>query len=169
MGEGRGRRGKLEFDPPSMSRPSPEERETVRPRPAGPGQRSGQAGNPEPGTRRYAAAATGTNKPMILSILYLTSVLVGLTGLVAFILALVWKSEPGEEWEQSHYQYHILTFLLWLGTTILSFILIVTIIGALIGIPMLFLAVIWVLVRSIMSLVRASNREPMPNPGTWLV
>lgn len=166
MGEGRGRRGKLEFDPPSMARPSPEKRETVRPRPAGP--RSEQGGEPGSDTRHYAPAAAGTNKPMILSILYLTSVLVGLTGLVAFILALVWKSEPGEEWEQSHYQYHMMTFLLWLGTTILAFILIVTIIGALIGIPMLFLAVIWVLVRSVMSLVRAANREPIPNPGTWL-
>jgi uncharacterized membrane protein len=98
----------------------------------------------------------------------MASVVTGFTGLVAFILALVWNSEPGEGWEASHYQYHIMTFLLWLGTTILSFFLIITLIGALIGIPLLFLAVVWVFVRSIMSLIRASNREPMPNPGTWL-
>jgi len=168
MGDDRGRRGKLEFDPPNTSRPSPENRETVRPRQGGPRQSSEQTSNPEPIARQYAAAGSGTNKPMVLSILYMTSVLIGLTGLVAFILALVWKSESGEGWEVSHYQYHIMTFLLWLGTTILSFILILTIIGALIGLPMLFLAVIWVFVRSIMSLIRASNREPMPNPGTWL-
>ena len=168
MGDGRGRRGKLEFDPPNTSRPSPDERETVRPRSAEQRQSAEQQGAPEPGARQYAAATSGSNKPIILSILYMASVVTGFTGLVAFILALIWKSEPGEAWEASHYQYHIMTFLLWLGTTILSFFLIITIIGALIGIPMLFLAVIWVFVRSIMSLIRASNREPMPNPGTWL-
>lgn len=168
MRDDRGRRGKLEFDPPNTSRPSPDERETVHPRQAGPRQRAEQPEAPEPGGRKYTTAASGTNKPIILAILYMTSVVTGFTGLVAFILALVWKSEPGEGWEASHYQYHIMTFLLWLGTTILSFILIMTIIGALIGVPLLFLAVIWVFVRSIMSLIRASNREPMPNPGTWL-
>ena len=38
----------------------------------------------------------------------------------------------------------------------------------LIGIPLLILAYVWVLVRAIMALVRASNREPMPNPSTLL-
>jgi uncharacterized membrane protein len=168
MGDERGRRGKLEFDPPNTSRPSPEERETVRPQPGGSGPRSDRPGAADSGKGPQPATGTDSNKPVILAILYLTSVLVGLTGLVAFILALVWKSEPGDGWEVSHYEYHIMTFLLWLGTTILSFLLILTIIGALIGIPMLFLAVVWVLVRSIMALIRALNREPMPNPGTWL-
>jgi len=168
MGDDRGRRGKLEFDPPNTSRPSPDDRETVRPQAAEPSQRAERPSAAERDTRPLAAAGSGSNKPMVLSILYMTSAVIGITGLVAFILALIWNSEPGEEWEASHYQYQIMTFLLWLGTTILSVFLIFTIIGALIGFPMLFLAVVWVFVRAIMSLVRASNREPMPNPGTWL-
>ncbi len=168
MGDDRHRRGKLEFDPPNTSRPSPEERETVRPRSSEPKQGSTERRGADPHTRQQAAAGSGTNRPMVLSILYLTSVVIGLTGLVAFILALVWNSEAEEGWEASHYQYHITTFLLWFGTTILSIILIFTIIGALIGIPLLFFAVVWVFIRAIMSLIRASNREPMPNPGTWL-
>lgn len=169
MGDDCGRRGKLEFDPPNTSVPPQQDRETVRPRASEPGKISEKPREAEPRTHQYAAAAeSSTNKPIVLSVLYMTSVLIGLTGFVAFILALVWNSEQGEGWEASHYQYHIMTFLLWLGTTTLSIILIFTIIGALIGVPLLFLAVVWVFIRAIMSLIRASNREPMPNPGTWL-
>ena len=168
MSDDRERGSKLEFDPPNSSAPHPEERETVRPQ-AEQRQSGGEGLPPRGEPRRSAqAGASDSNKPMILSILYLTSLIVGLTGLVAFILALIWKSEPGEPWEASHYEYHIMTFLLWLGATIVSLILIFTIIGALIGIPLLILAYVWVLVRAIMSLVRASNREPMPNPSTLL-
>ncbi|QLC25311.1 hypothetical protein HFP57_09945 [Parasphingopyxis algicola] len=168
MGDERGRGGKLEVDPPNTSEPPRHERETVRPKP---GEPEAAAGQSETGAQRSAgrpAAASDTNKPVIIAILYLTSLVLGITGLVAFILALVWKSEPGEGWEASHYDYQIMTFLLWLGTTVLGIILIFTIIGALVGIPLLFLAVVWLLVRAIMSLIRALNREPMPNPGTWL-
>ena len=169
MSDDRERGSKLEFDPPNSSAPRPEDRETVRPRAAQSEERGeGLPPREEPRRSTQAAAASESNKPLILSILYLTSLIVGLTGLVAFILALIWKSEPGADWEASHYEYHIMTFLLWLGMTVLSVILIFTIIGALIGIPLLILAYVWVLVRAIMSLVRASNREPMPNPSTLL-
>ncbi|MEO1168226.1 MAG: hypothetical protein AAFW97_05900 [Pseudomonadota bacterium] len=168
MNDDRERGSKLEVDPPNTSRPPREERETVRPQ-SHEARESDLPPRTEP--RRGSApanAGSDTNRPVILSILYMTSVLVGLTGLVAVILALVWKSEPGEAWEVSHYDYHIMTFLLWAGTTVLAVILIFTIIGALLGFPLLLLALVWVLIRSIMSLIRALNREPMPNPGTWL-
>lgn len=175
MGDDRG--SKLEFDPPNTSRPPEPERETVRPRMREEAERTrtqGSAGEPrresagEAGDRRPASAGSDSNRPMVISILYLTSLVVGLTGLVALILALVWKSEPGEPWEASHYDYHIMTFVLWFAATVLGFVLIFTIIGIFFGIIVLILAYVWVLVRAIMSMVRASNREPMPNPGTWL-
>lgn len=168
MGDERSRGGKLEVDPPNTSEPPRQARETVRPRSGGPEMAAGRSATGQQRSAARPAAASDTNKPVIIAILYLTSIVLGITGLVAFILALVWKSEPGEGWEVSHYDYQIMTFLLWLGTTILGVILIFTIIGALIGIPLLFLAVAWLLVRAIMSLIRALNREPMPNPGTWL-
>lgn len=168
MSDERDRGGKLEVDPPNTSEPPRYERETVHPQSDRPGARAEEPSEGAPSGGSRPAAASTTNKPLVLAILYLTSCVVGLTGLVAFILALVWKSEPGEAWEASHYDYHIMTFLLWFGATVLGLVLIVTIIGALIGIPMLFGAVVWVLVRAIVSLIRASNREPMPNPGTWL-
>ena len=168
MSDERDRGGKLEVDPPNTSEPPRYERETVHPQSDRPRTRNENPSGEAPSRGSRPAVAAGTNKPLVLAILYLTSCAVGLTGLVAFILALVWKSEPGEDWEASHYDYHIMTFLLWFGATVLGLVLIVTIIGALIGIPMLFGAVVWVLVRAIVSLIRASNREPMPNPGPWL-
>ena len=167
MSDDRG--SKLEFDPPNTSRPPETERETVRPRAS---ERAADDGpdriEPREEPRAGAASQGDSNKPMILSILYLTSLVVGLTGLVAFILALVWKSEPGEAWEASHYEYHVMTFILWVAMTVFGFILIFTIIGVFIGVPLVILAYVWVLVRAIISLVRASNREPMPNPATLL-
>lgn len=168
MSDERDRGGKLEVDPPNTSEPPRYERETVHPRRDRTRARVDEPDGESPSTDSRHMAAPDTNKPLILSILYLTSCVVGVTGLVALILALIWKSEPGQDWEASHYDYHIMTFLLWFGTTVLGLVLTITIIGALIGIPMLFLAVVWVLVRAIVSLIRASNREPMPNPGTWL-
>ncbi|WP_299323955.1 hypothetical protein [Parasphingopyxis sp.] len=168
MNDDRERGSKLEVEAPNTSRPPRDERETVRPRTD---EAEPHDIPPRSEPRQKAAPAntdTGTNRPVILSILYMTSLLVGLTGLVAFILALVWKSEPGEAWEASHYDYHIMTFVLWIGTSIVAMVLIFTIIGALLGIPLLLLALVWVLIRSIMSLTRALNREPMPNPGTLL-
>jgi uncharacterized membrane protein len=104
------------------------------------------------------------NQPTIISLLYISSIVFGLTGLVAMILAYVWKDKPQAEWEVSHYQYHIRTFWIWLVEVVIgvitSFILI--------GIFILIAAWIHVLVRGIMSLIKAQAREPMPNPETLL-
>ena len=169
MNNDRERGSKLEVEAPNTSRPPRQGRETVRPKTRE--DRSEDAPEPPRETstsHARGAAGSDTNRPVIISALYLSSVVLGLTALVAFILALVWKSEPGEPWEASHYDYHIMTFLLWAGTTLFAVILIFTIIGALLGFPLLLLALVWLLIRSIMSLIRALNREPMPNPGTWL-
>jgi uncharacterized membrane protein len=163
---------KLEVNAPNTEEPP---RETVRPR--GRYEYDDRRGHARSDTARdagrdrvYRPASQGdSSKPVIIAALYISSLLVGLTGLVAFILALVWKSEPHQAWESSHYDYHVLTFIVWLVETVVAIALIFTLIGALIGIPLLFVAYVQVLVRGIVSLSRATNREPMPNPGTWLV
>lgn len=104
------------------------------------------------------------NYPTIVGLLYLSSFLVGITGLVGVVLAYVWKGEARDAWEASHYEYLINTFWIgFIGTiigVILSFVLI--------GIPILLGVVALTVVRSVLSLVRAQRREPMPNPGTLL-
>lgn len=102
------------------------------------------------------------NHPTIISLLYLGSFVVGVTGLVGIVLAYVWRSDDPGGWEQSHYTYLIRTF--WFG-------LLGSVIGAvlslvLIGIPILIAVAVWVIARSVIALLKAQKHEPMPNPET---
>ncbi|WP_373491089.1 DUF4870 family protein [Parasphingorhabdus sp.] len=114
---------------------------------------------PEP-----VASGFDLNKATIISLLYLAGFVVGITGLVGFVLALVWKDEVAGSWEESHLQFHIRTFIIGFVVavigTILSFILI--------GIPILIALAVWVLVRSVLALVKAQKHEPIADPKTWL-
>ncbi|AMO70510.1 DUF4870 family protein [Sphingorhabdus sp. M41] len=104
------------------------------------------------------------NKATIVALLYIAGFFVGVTGLVGFILALVWKDEVAGSWEESHLQFHVMTFVIGLivGTIggILSFVLI--------GIPILLALAVWILVRSVVALLKAQKQEPIADPKTWL-
>ena len=104
------------------------------------------------------------NKPTIVSLLYLASVFTGITFLVGGVLAYVWKGEPHEPWEDSHYRYLVRTF--WIGVigTLVGLVLAVIVIGLLV----LAAAFVLVVVRSVLAMIRAQKREAMPNPDTWL-
>lgn len=154
-------RGSLEGPPPSL-----------QPRPAsrGPsGQRAGAQGPtpspaPQPG-QTQPTASFDMNQPTIIAILYLVSPLVGITGIVGVVLAFVWRDQPKGEWERSHYQYLINTFWIAMVGFFVGFILIFVLIGLLV-IPAVM---VWVIVRSVMSLINAQKQQPMPNPGSLLI
>jgi uncharacterized membrane protein len=121
---------------------------------------------PPSGTAGTAPSTTGFdfNQPTILSLLYISSFLLGITALVAVVLAYVWKDQPQAEWEVSHYRYHIRTFWMALIGSAVSFVLIFVLIGI-----FTWLAVaVLVVVRSVLSLINAQKREAMPKPDTWL-
>jgi uncharacterized membrane protein len=125
---------------------------------------------PEPtvqpqGTPTVAAGGFDFNQPTIISLLYLASAVVGVTGLVGVVLAFVWKGEPKAEWEVSHYTYLINTFWIGLVGTVVGVILLMV----LVGIFVLMAVGVLVLVRSVMSLINAQKHLPMPNPGSWLI
>ncbi len=101
------------------------------------------------------------NQPTIITLCYLGSFLTGISGLVGIVLAHVWQNDNREEWAASHFTYLIRTF--WIGFVV-SIILTITIIG-MIALP---LPAIWVGVRSVLSLIKAQKREPMPDPNTLL-
>lgn len=105
------------------------------------------------------------NRPTIISLLYIASCIVGITGIIGLVLAYVWRGEPHEPWEETHYVYLIRTFWLGLGAVLLG--IVTLIIG--IGFLIIFAAGVWVLVRTIMSLVKAQQHEAMPDPRTLLV
>jgi len=104
------------------------------------------------------------NQPTILSLLYISAFVLGITGLVAVVLAYVWKDQPKAEWEVSHYRYHIRTFWLWLIGGAVGLLLTLVVVGLFI----LLAVAVLVVVRSVLSLIKAQAHEPMPNPDTWL-
>lgn len=122
---------------------------------------------PQPAAAQPPVASQGfdLNHPTIISLLFLASCVVGFTSVVGLVLAYVWKGEPHEAWEDSHYQYMIRTFWIGLLGGVVGILLLIVAIGFLV-----LLAVgVWMLVRSVMSLLNAQKHQPMPNPETWLI
>ncbi len=150
-------RGSLEGPPASMM-PSATPAGSKRPPPPPP-----PGGQPAP-TTASTASQFDLNQPTIISLLYLSSFVFGVTSIVGVVLAYVWKSEPKEEWEVSHYQYLINTFWIGLVGSFISVLLMLVLVGFLLIIGVAVL----VAVRCVFSLINAQKREPMPNPGTLL-
>lgn len=101
------------------------------------------------------------NQPTVISLCFLGSFVTGITGLVGIVLAHIWQGDNQEAWAASHFSYLIRTF--WIGLLV-SIVLTITVIGMI----LLPLPAIWVGVRSVMSLLKAQRKEPMPDPKTLL-
>lgn len=140
-------------------------------RPAELDQTGGARPGPQPGaapTPAPAPAASGgfdLNQPTIISLLYLSALVLGVTALVGIVLAYVWRGQPQASWEASHYRYHIRTFWIAVIGSVIGTLLLIVLIGLLI-----WLAVgVLVVVRTVLALIAAQKREPMANPDSWLV
>lgn len=95
-------------------------------------------------------------------ILYLLSLLTGITALIGLVVAYALRGQA-PEWEQSHYQFLIRTFWIGLLYSVIGMLLTVVLIGFLV---LLFVAV-WMIVRCIKGLQLAARQEPIPDPQTW--
>jgi uncharacterized membrane protein len=104
------------------------------------------------------------NKSTIISLLYLGSFITGLSGLIGIVLAFVWKSEVAGTWEESHLQYHIMTFVVGFIASIAAALLMFVLIGFL----LLPIIALWVIARAVVALLKAQKQEPMPDPKTLL-
>ena len=105
------------------------------------------------------------NGPSIVALCYLGGFITGISGLIGVVLAFMWKGEARPAWEKTHYEYHIRTFWLGLAASIVGVLLMIVGIGFLI----LLAVSIWVVVRSVVSLLKAQKREAMPDPKSLLV
>ncbi len=118
----------------------------------------------QPPARSGNMAGVDSNRPVVVGALYLASFLTGITGLVGVVLAHIWEGEARGTWAESHYTYLIRTFWISVIAGIAAFLLMFVLVGFL-----LFpLIAIWFGVRSVLSLVKASKQEPMPDPKTLL-
>ncbi|MDO6563014.1 hypothetical protein Q4488_06405 [Amphritea sp. 1_MG-2023] len=109
-----------------------------------------------------ASSDKGSNAKIIY-ILYLASLIFGITGLVGLIMAYVNKADA-PEWLKSHYQWQIRTFWMALLYTVIGIITASFLIGFLI----LLLNVVWFIIRCIKGLSALDKQQPLPQPTSWL-
>ena len=99
----------------------------------------------------------------LIYILYLASLIVGITAIVGVIMAYVNRG-GSPEWVQTHYRLQIRTF--WIGVLYGFISLITTFI--VIGFLFALFTLVWWIVRCAKGLQRQSRGEPYDNPATWL-
>jgi uncharacterized membrane protein len=112
----------------------------------------GPAGNPAEG-----------DTAKLIYILYLASLIVGITGIVGVIMAYVNRG-GSPAWVETHYRFQIRTFWIGLLYGLISLITAFILIGFLFA---LFTLVGWI-VRCAKGLQRLGRGEPYQNAATWL-
>ena len=137
-------------------------------------------------------AGVTMQRPTIVAALYLANIVLGFSVFVGLVLAYVWRNDAeSQEWERTHFTYLIRTF--WIGAAVFLLMFLLWF-GAIFGlvfdqalqgghsdsppagfflgffgvILVWLLCAVWFFIRCILSLVRAADNKPMPNPGTWL-
>lgn len=118
---------------------------------------------PPPPTRNAGWMEPGKNNVILIYVLYLLSLIIGLTAIVGLVIAYMNRGKTGD-WVESHYTWAIRTFWIGLLYSLICAVLAIVIIGYL----LMFLVAIWAIVRVVMGLQKASSEEPMPNPQSWL-
>jgi uncharacterized membrane protein len=94
--------------------------------------------------------------------LVVTAFLTGWPSIIAVIMNYVKRSEAGGTFLDSHFSWQLRTFWFALLWVVIGWLMIVTIIGAVIGVPLLLAVGVWVLYRIARGWINLANRKPMP-------
>ncbi len=127
----------------------------------------GYPGQGYPGQGYYGQAQPqGSDQTMVMVVygLYLGGFLIPFLPIVAVVLAYVNRG-AAPPWQQTHFTYQIRTFWIGLLFAVIGFISLFIVIG----IFVLLAAAVWQVVRVVRGMIAASNRQPIPNPETWLI
>ncbi len=106
----------------------------------------------------------GQKNVQLVYILYLVSLAMGFTLIVGMVFAYM-NRDKTEGWIETHYTYAIRTF--WMGVLYSIICSILVFVG--IGLILMFVAVVWFVIRCIKGLQAVVRGEPIDNPQTWLV
>ncbi len=98
----------------------------------------------------------------VIYILLLISTLVGVTGIIALIMAYVFKDDSAD-WLQTHYRFQIRTYWIGLLYVIVGFFTHTIIIGYFI----LLFAFVWMVVRCAKGLKQLESEQPVKNLESW--
>ena len=127
-------------------------------------------------TKPPANSGFDLNQPTVIALLYLAGFATGISSLIGIVLAHMWAGDNQDEWANSHFAYLIRTFWFGLLGFIVSGVLVFVSIGGFKGSAMFLVAAflypvvaVWFGVRSVICLLKAQKREPMPDPKTlWI-
>ncbi len=117
----------------------------------------------DPEDRTVGGSGAERNLVNIVYILYLASLIFGITALIAVVMAYVNERDaPG--WLWSHYNFQIRT--VWIGL----FYLVIGVATAyiIVGLFVILFWVIWLIVRCARGMKCLARGEPYPNPKSWL-
>lgn len=106
-------------------------------------------------------ASTGTAK--IIYILYLVSIIIGITAIAGLIMAYVNKDDA-PDWLKSHYQFQIRTF--WIGALYLFIGVLLS--QFIIGLFILLFWLLWLIVRCAKGIKYLDQAVAYPDPKGWM-
>jgi len=106
----------------------------------------------------------GQTNALVIYILYLTSLVIGVTGIVGIVLAYLNRGKAGG-FVESHYTFLIRTFWIGLLYALISVVLMMLVIGFL----LIFAVAVWFIVRCILGLQALQRGEPVKNPQSWFL
>ncbi len=113
--------------------------------------------------RTQGASSSERNLINIIYILYLASLIFGVTAVIGVIMAYVnYRDAP--EWLGTHYDFQIRTF--WIGLVYLAICLVTLFAG--IGFLLILLWYVWIIVRCARGMRHLARAEAYPNPKGWL-
>ncbi len=106
----------------------------------------------------------GTTNVQVIYILYLASLVIGISVLVGIVLAYINRGKAGG-FVETHYTWLIRTFWIGLLYALISAVLMLLAIGFV----LMFAVAVWFIVRCIIGLQALSRNEPIKNPESWLI
>ena len=118
---------------------------------------------PTPGAELQPPGSSERNLVNIVYILYLASLIFGVTAVIGVVIAYVNRGD-GPEWLWGHYEFQIRTF--WISLLYLVIILILSLIYF--GFLLIPLWYIWIIVRCARGMKYLARGEPHLDPKSWL-
>lgn len=99
----------------------------------------------------------------IVYILYLTSIVFGITSLIGVVMAYI-NQDDSPDWLKTHYRFQIRTFWITLLYGLVAGLLCFIFIGYL----LLPLIVIWLIIRCVKGMKTLLQRQHHPDPASWI-
>lgn len=114
-------------------------------------------------TAEPSSNSTGSAK--LVYILLIISTLIGVTGIIALIMAYVLKDDSAQ-WLQSHYRFQIRTF--WIGSLYVFIAAIILGVMPAAAYLILLFTFAWLVIRCAKGLKQLENNQPVKNVESWL-